>query len=200
MKSNMSRLARNLLAAATVAGALAAATAPALALPTDMSSGLGTSQTVTAKVTVKSIDMATRHVTVVGADGETFTMKVPTAAQNLDQVKVGDIITATYTREVVFAISPANSPLPADTQTTIAARAAKGEIPAGVVANHVVVTGAVIGIDMDAHTLQLVDPQGGQVHTVKVTDPQRQAAMAQLKVGDTITIYVTESLLVALNK
>ena len=173
MKSNLSRLARNALIATVAAGALAAA-APALALPTDMSAGMGSSQTVTAKVTVKSVDLATRHLTVVGAGGETFTMKVPASVQNLPQVKAGDTITATYT-----------------------ARAAKGEVPAAVVANHVVVTGAVVGIDMEAHTLQLVDPQGGQVHTVKVTDPQRQAAMAKLKVGDTITVYVTESLLVA---
>jgi Cu/Ag efflux protein CusF len=196
MKSNLSRLARNALIATVAAGALAAA-APALALPTDMSAGMGSSQTVTAKVTVKSVDLATRHLTVVGAGGETFTMKVPASVQNLPQVKAGDTITATYTREVVFAVSPPNSPLPADTETAIAARAAKGEVPAAVVANHVVVTGAVVGIDMEAHTLQLVDPQGGQVHTVKVTDPQRQAAMAKLKVGDTITVYVTESLLVA---
>ena len=199
MKSNRSRMAPPAIAAAVLAAALGAAATPALALPTGMTAGIGNSQTVTAKVTVKSIDLATRHLTVVGANGETFTMKVPAAVQNLPQVKVGDTITATYTREIVFAISPANSPLPADTETTVAARAAKGEVPAAVVANHVVVTGAVVGIDMDDHTLELVDPQGGQVHTVKVTDPQRQAAMAQLKVGDTISIYVTESLLVAVS-
>ncbi len=198
MKSTASRLARTAFAAAALAGALAVA-APTLALPTDMSAGMGSSQTVTAKVTVKAIDLATRHLTVVGASGETFTMKVPASVQNLPQVKVGDTITATYTREIVFAVSPANSPLPADTETTIAARAAKGEVPAAVVANHVVVTGAVVGLDLDTHTLQLVDPQGGQVHTIKVVDPQRQAAMAQLKVGDTITVYVTESLLVGVS-
>jgi hypothetical protein len=199
MKSNLSRMARNALIATVAAGALAAA-APAFALPADMSAGIGSTQSVTAKVTVKSIDMATRHLVVTGADGQTFAMKVPDSVQNLAQVSVGDQITATYTRETVFALSPPNSALPPDTETAVAARAAKGELPAAVVANHVVVTGAVVGVDLDNHTLQLVDPKGGQVHTIKVTDPQRQQAMAQVKVGDTITAYVTESLLIAVSK
>ena len=107
------------------------------------------------------------------------------------------MINATYKLESEFVISSPNTPLPADTQTVVAARAAKGELPAAVVANHIVVTGAVLSIDKVKHTLKLVDPKGGQVHTIVVSNKDRQQAMQQIKVGDTITAYVTESLLVA---
>ena len=160
---------------------------------------MGNSQTLTAKVTVKSVDLKTRHVTVTAPSGDTFTLKVGKAVHNLAQVKPGDTIHATYTLETEFVLSAPNTPLPDDTQTVVAARAAKGELPAAVVANHVVVTGAVVGIDKAKHTLKLVDPNGGQVHTVVVSNKDRQKAMQQIKVGDTITAYVTESLLIAVN-
>jgi hypothetical protein len=96
-------------------------------------------------------------------------------------------------------LSAPNTPLPPDAETTIAARAAKGELPAGVVANHVVVTGAVVGVDKAGHTLKLVSPQGGEVHTVTVKSPDGLKALDKVKVGDTITAYLTESLLMAAN-
>ena len=124
-------------------------------------------------------------------------MKVGKAVHNLDRIKPGDKIHATYTLETEFVISSPNTPLPADTQTMVVRAPAKGELPAAVVANHLVVTGAVLGIDKTKHTLKLVDPKGGQVHTIVVSNKDRQQAMSQIKVGDTITAYVTESLLVA---
>ncbi len=177
------------------AAALALAAAP-LAAAAQSVGGVGSTQSVSASVTVKSIDLATRHVTVATPSGETFTLKVGPAVQNLDKVKPGDTIKATYERSTVFVLSKPNTALPADTETTIAARAAKGEVPAAVVANHLVVTGAVIGIDQENHTLELVDPQGGQVLKVNVK-PANYADLANVKLGDTITAYVTESLLIA---
>ena len=188
-----------LVAAVALAAGLGIAAAPVAALAQGAVAGIGNSQTLTAKVTVKSVDVATRHLTVTGPSGETFTMKVGKAVHNLAQVKPGDKINATYTLETEFVLSSPNTPLPADTQTVVAARAAKGELPAAVVANHVVVTGAVVGIDKAKHTLKLVDPKGGQVHTIVVSNKDRQKALGQVKVGDTITAYVTESLLVAVN-
>jgi hypothetical protein len=184
---------------AAFAAAITLAAAPVAVLAQGMVAGLGNSQTLTSKVTVKSVDLKTRHVTVVGPTGDTSTMKVGKAVHNLDRIKPGDKIHATYTLETEFVISSPNTPLPADTQTVVAARAAKGELPAAVVSNHLVVTGAVLGIDKAKHTLKLVDPKGGQVHTIVVSNKDRQQAMSQIKVGDTITAYVTESLLVAVN-
>jgi hypothetical protein len=156
----------------------------------------GRSETTTETATIKSIDPATRHLVLTNSSGQNFTLKAPKAMHNFDALKVGDKLTATYSASIEFALSPGRK-LPPDTQTVIAGRAAKGELPAGVVANHIVVTGAVLGIDMQKHTLKVVSPQGGEVHIIDVTEAAGRAAMAKLKVGDYITAYITEGLLLS---
>jgi hypothetical protein len=188
-------------AAAMAAIALAAVSTGASAQDTTAAAnplaGLGSVHKMTTTVTVKSVDPATRHVVVANAAGESFTLKVPPSARNFDQLKAGDKISATYAVETEFALSEPNSKLPQDTETTIAARAAKGQLPAAVVANHMVVTGAVLGINMADHTLKVVSPTGGQVHTIAVTERAGRKAMAKLKVGDYVTAYITEALLIS---
>ena len=61
-----------------------------------------------------------------------------------------------------------------------------------------IVTGAVVGVDLANHTISLVNPSGGMVHTFDVTDPQRQAALKRVKVGDSLTAIGTEAFAVAL--
>jgi Cu/Ag efflux protein CusF len=186
--------------AAVLGAALIGLTAvPTVVLAQGVMPAISRSERETATATVKSIDKATRHLTLTSASGEDFSLKVPDEVQNFDQLKVGDTISATYVRETEIVISAPNAPLPEDTQTVVEARAAKGELPAAAVANHIEVTGAVLGIDMGRHTLRIGSPQGGEVHTVSVVRPDGRAAMAKLKVGDKITVYVTEALLVAAN-
>lgn len=193
-------LLKTVAATSAAAIALALAAAPPVALAQGgMVAGLGNLQKVTAKVKVKSVDAATRHLTVTNAAGETFKVKAPKGMANFSQIKAGDTINMTYARETEFVVSSPNSPLPPDTEAAVAARAAKGELPAAVVANHIVVTGAVLGIDRKNFILKVVDPKGGQVHTIYVRNADRQKALSQVKVGDTITAYVTEALLVSVN-
>ena len=198
MISKTQRLVGRAMAAATMTAAIGVACAPpaALAQSTVASSD---SERVSGVLTVKSVDQPTRHMVVTDASGEEYQLKVPASVRNFDQIKPGQKIKATYTRATEFVISRPNTPLPKDTEASMQARAAKGELPAGAVANHVVVTGAVLGIDMAKHTLKIVSPQGGEVHTIYVRNADRQKAMAKLKVGDTITAYITESLVVAVS-
>jgi exosome complex RNA-binding protein Csl4 len=187
-------------AAATIAIAAAvglAAPCVALAQPAGSVTNL---QQASEKVTLVSIDRATRHIVVRNAAGETASLKVPPEVRNFDNLQPGDTISATYSLETEFALSPPNQPMPKDTQTIIAARAEKGELPAAVVANRMTVTGAVLSVDTQAHTLKVVSPQGGMVHTVAVTSPEGRRLMGQLKPGDKITAYVTESLLISADR
>lgn len=190
--------ARRAAASIAIAAAIGLA-APCLALAQPATS-VTKLQQASEKVTVVSIDRASRHIVVRNASGESATLKVPPEVRNLDQLKPGDTITATYSLETEFALSPPNQPMPKDTQTVIAARAEKGELPAAVVANHMTVTGAVLGVDMQAHTVKVVSPQGGMVHTLAVTSPEGRRLMGQLKPGDKITAYVTESLLISADR
>jgi hypothetical protein len=194
----MQRILRGAAAAAAITLGLGIVAAP-LAVMAKSTVATANGQSVSAKVTVKSIDAATRHLVVASPSGEIMTLKVPTSVRNFSQIKVGDTIKATYTLETEIVISSPNTPLPSDTQAVIAARAAKGELPGAAVANGMVVTGAVLAIDMAKHTLKIVNPKGGEVHTIVVKSADRQRAMAKLKVGDTITAYVMESLVITVN-
>ena len=69
--------------------------------------GAGDTDTVTARATVKSVDMKTRMVTLVGPQGETMTMKAGDQVQNLAQVKPGDVVVARY-----YDLSPTSWHLP----------------------------------------------------------------------------------------
>ena len=61
-----------------------------------------------------------------------------------------------------------------------------------------IVTGTVVGVDLANHTISLVNPSGGMVHTFDVTDPRQQAALKRVKVGDSLTAIGTEAFAVAL--
>jgi hypothetical protein len=49
--------------------------------------GVGETETIAIRATVKAVDMKTRTVTLVGPQGETKTLKVGDQVQNLAQVK-----------------------------------------------------------------------------------------------------------------
>jgi hypothetical protein len=188
---------------AAVAGALALAV-PATAATASAGGGgaivAASGSSVTKTVTIKAINPTTREIDVVDPAGTVSLIKAPASVQNFGQLKVGDKIKATYTLETEFVISEPNKPLPPNTAASVTARAAKGELPAAAVANHIVITGAVLAIDMTKHTIKLVNPKGGEVHTFTVQASERQKAMSKLKVGDYITAYLTESLLISASR
>lgn len=186
-------------ALAAVAAIILISTAPEAAFAQNAKADIGTVESVTGAVTIKSIDPATRRLVVLNDAGEAISMTAPKEIRNFDQLRVGDQITATYTLKTEFVLSAPNTPLPPDTQTVVAARSGKGELPSGVVANQIVVTGAVVGIDAANHRLKIVSPQGGEVHDVKVTSADGLKAFDKVKVGDKITAYVSESLMLAAN-
>jgi hypothetical protein len=174
------------------------ASPPARAQAAGMS-GIGLVDTVTTRATVKAIDLATRTVTLVGPEGETKTLKVSDEVQNLPQVKVGDTVVARYYASVAFVLAPPGTQLPDDSLSLAGARAIPGELPAGVLATRAVLTALVVGVNPVAHTLALVDPTGGRIRTIHVTDPRALQSLTRIKVGDTITAVVSEDVAVAVD-
>lgn len=154
------------------------------------------SHSETSAVTVKAVDVATRHLTIANGAGEIQTVKVPEDFKRLDALNPGDKIKATYTFETDIALAVPGAPLPEDKAKMVGARAVSGT-PAGAVAGQITVTGAILAIDMKRHILKVVSPKGGEVHQIEVTHDDGRAVMAKLKVGDKITVSATESLLLA---
>ncbi len=185
------------VAALTALAAASLSLAPPAAFAKDAPPALVRSEEISDTVTVKAIDKATRHLTLTNGSGETTTIKAPPELTRFDSLKVGDRIKIAYKAEVELVLSAPNAPLPADAAGIVSARARDVSKPGGVAATYMTVTGAVVAIDMAKHTLSIVSPRGGEVHKVSITREDGRAAMAKLKVGDKITAYVTESLLVS---
>jgi hypothetical protein len=160
--------------------------------------GIGSFQTSTARAKVQAIDLATREVTMVGPEGNVFTVHAGDAVHNLDRVKVGDTVVATYYASIMLVLSAPGTQVPDNQVNAAVARAAKGQMPAGALGTKIVVTGTVVAVDLVNHTISLVNPSGGMVHTFDVTDPRRQAALKRVKIGDSLTAVGTEAFAVAL--
>ena len=150
-------------------------------------------------VTVKAIDKPTRHLTLTNGKGETYTLKAPAEFRRFDSLKAGDKIHVTYKAGVEIVLSEPGGVLPKDATGAIALRTRADDTPGAVGATYITVTGAILAIDMAAHTIKIVNPQGGEVHQVAITREDGRKAMSRLKVGDKITAYITESLLLKLS-
>jgi hypothetical protein len=159
--------------------------------------GIGESDTFVLRATVQAIDLPSRMVTLVGPQGNVASLKVGEEVRNLPQVKPGNKVLVRYHGSITYVLSPRGARLPKDTLTAAGTRAAPGQMPAGAAAAKLVVTETVIAADQASHTLQVVNPSGGQVRTVAVVTPEGQQNMKMIKVGDTITAVVSEAVAVA---
>lgn len=158
--------------------------------------GIAHTEDVTARATVKTVDLQTRKVTLETAGGNTIVLKVGDEVRNLPQVRPGDTVIAHYYTSSAYVLAPPGTKLPDDSLTVAGGRAAAGEKPAGAVATKMVVSGLVVGVDRTLHTVSLVDPAGGAIRSVNVVTPEGQQSMKLIKVGDTITAIITEAVLI----
>ncbi|WP_448205658.1 hypothetical protein [Azospirillum sp. sgz302134] len=152
------------------------------------------SEAVTIHAKITALDPATRKVTLTGRSGAPVTV---TAGPNirLEMLKVGDIVDAQYYRSVAFVVSQPGATAPEDEIQQALARPV--DAPGGITMKVTRVSGLVVGIDLGAHSVDLVNPEGGEVFTMNVTNPERQAKLPMLKVGDTITAVISEALAVS---
>ncbi|MGA0264614.1 MAG: hypothetical protein ACO3KY_01865 [Lysobacterales bacterium] len=148
------------------------------------------SQSAQMNAVVEAINMETREVTLRGPQGNAVSMVVGEEARNLDQVEVGDIVSAEYVRSLSIEVLPGDGSEPGAGGLTAAARAEKGEMPAGVVMDTQVVTATVEAIDMEANTFKLKFPDGA-VEQFTARDPKN---LALAEVGDLVVITTTEAL------
>jgi Cu/Ag efflux protein CusF len=188
--------------AALAALALVAAPAASTAQTTQSTSSTPTSTSthVSTTVTVESVDVANRHLTVKLPDGQREVFQVSPEMRRLDEIKPGDKIKATYYAEVAFAIADPGKPLPEDSDTVVGARASKDAAPGALIGRSAVVTGEVLAIDLPNSKVKVVNAKGGEVHDLDVTTPEGKQFLTKLKVGDKVTARVKEALLVSVDR
>jgi hypothetical protein len=147
------------------------------------------SQTMTISAVVEAIDHETRVVTVRKPDGEALTFTASDEARNLDQVKVGDVLTAEYTESVSIEVM-ANDGMEADmAEASAMARTKKGEMPGFAAMDATVITATVEEINLEMNTFKLKGPDGS-VNEYVARNPEN---LKRAAVGDLVVITVTES-------
>ncbi len=147
---------------------------------------------VTSTATVKKIDLQQRVVTLEGASGP-FTVKAGPEVRNLDQVKVGDEVTATYYESIAYEVHKPGDATPGVESAEEVVRAKPGEAPAAAGARVTTVTATITGIDKENGTFTLTSADGQQ-NTVKARNP---ANLDKVKTGDLVEITLSEAVAIS---
>ena len=184
---------RSWITAAGLAGCLCLANAALADEATKPAGAVLSSVAVTATVT--KIDHKTRAVSLKTDGGQEVSFVADPAVKNLDQVKKGDVVTATYTEALAYEVKK-SSKAPG-VESTVAAGAAKlGAKPAAAVGQQTTLTVAIAAIDPNAPSIAFKGPGGG-TRTVKVKDP---AKLQGLSVGDVVDITYAEAIAIKVEK
>ena len=155
---------------------------------------------VNVTATVQAIDQAKREVTLKGPLGNVVTFTVDKRVKRLNEVKVGDDVTADYYVSLALEV---RAPTEEEKQNPVTvleetARAPMGTQPAGGNLREIKVVTTVQGLDLPTRsiTLQGQGPMGYSA-TIRVKDVDK---LKQLHLGDTIVVTYTEALAVSLEK
>ena len=152
--------------------------------------------TVTAKV--QAIDSAKREVTLKGPLGNVVTFAVDERVKRLNEVKVGDEVTADY---YISLAGELRAPTEEEKKSPLtilagAARAPKDTAPAGGALRAFKVVATVIGLDLPTQSLTLEGPLGNS-GTIRAENVDK---LKQLRLGDTVIVTYTEALAISLQK
>jgi hypothetical protein len=148
---------------------------------------------VSARVT--AINKADREVMLLAPDGKKYPVEVGPEAVNFDQIRVGDLVKATVTEELVIFMDDAGAPS-AEGQADVVALAPKGAKPGGVVAQTTQVIGTVVAIDRTKRTAKLRFEDG----TVKTFPVRDDIDLSRHEVGERVVFRVTEMVAISVEK
>jgi hypothetical protein len=139
--------------------------------------------------TVDGVHLPSRTVTLKTNDGRMVPLKVSPEVRNLPQVKKGDTVELDYFEAVEFEVrQPTQEERElAGLGVDLAARAARGEKPAALVAGERVDILTIESIDRRRELITLKGPEG--YVTVKAKYPQN---LKVVKVGDTVVVRTSE--------
>jgi hypothetical protein len=143
---------------------------------------------------VLAVDAANYQVTVEGPDKSQVPIQLTDQAKALHNLKVGDKVDIYVIRSVAYTLdTDVNSDRGVSTKSAITRADKDNPNPGGEAFRQVKVTSKITHIDLKKHEVTLLPPEG-KVKVVKVEDPELQARMKNLKVGQTVDATYTEVL------
>jgi Cu/Ag efflux protein CusF len=146
---------------------------------------------MTAAVTIKAIDPATRSVTLHAENGDEDTFTVGPEVKRFDQLKVGDTIKATYYESLVLQLRKPGAAAP--TTGAVAAGGRLKDVPGGAIGAQQTTSVTVKAVDMNVPSIT-VTTADGRTLTRKIADKKN---LQGVKPGDHIDITYTRGLLIA---
>jgi|KBSSwiS6_1023812.scaffolds.fasta_scaffold11807_2 hypothetical protein len=146
---------------------------------------------VTASVTIKAIDPATRSVTLRAENGDEDTYTVGPEVTRFNQLKVGDTITATYYESLVFQVRKPGDP--AATSGAVAAGGRLEGVPGGAIGTQETTTVTVKAVDMNVPSIT-VTTADGRTLTRKIAEKKN---LEGVNPGDKIDITYSQGLVVS---
>ena len=177
--------------------AVAAATATSFADDTTAAPGKGLheSRKIERKATITAIDPAQRVATLKTEDGNEFELEASPEVTNFDELKVGDMVVATYTQSIGVHIEPAGQASPGIKETA-SATPGPGQAKLG---REVTATLKVESVDVANNMVTLSDGAGRSA-PVDVVDPRARERLKTLKPGEMVVVTYTEALALRLEK
>ena len=163
---------------------------------TDVNQGVDTVEVMKTTATVEKIDLEKRKVTLLLESGKKKTFKVDKGVQNLDEVKVGDKLKISFTEEIIILVGH-SSETPAAGDIQEVGVAPKGAKPGIVMTETSALSAKIVAVDSAKHRVTLLDPDGKK-KTIKMS--KKVTNLDQLKVGETVDMVMSESLVVEIVK
>lgn len=154
---------------------------------------LVTSQTMKISAQVEAIDHKSRVVTLRRPQGDTVTFTASDEARNLDQVSVGDIVTAEYVETLSIEVVANEGMEPESGELSAVARTEKGEMPGVIAVDTQIVTATVEEINLETNTYKLKGPDG-TVNEYVARNPEN---LKRAAVGDLVIMTFTESVAIS---
>jgi Cu/Ag efflux protein CusF len=138
------------------------------------------------------VDLDKHELTLKAENGKEFTINVPDSVSRLDNVKQGDKVRVSFYESLAVSLQKPGEGAPTEQRRTFNERST-GELPSGQMGTQMTTTATIKNIDSGANELTIETPSG-QRNTIQITDPQLQAELKKMKVGDQVTATYTKAL------
>ncbi|MEK7687140.1 MAG: hypothetical protein AAB398_01945 [Pseudomonadota bacterium] len=151
--------------------------------------GVSFSDTVTAQVTVETVDTDTRTVAFSLPNGRTLLLPVADSVKNLDAIDDGSLANVIYTEVVTILNLRQKGP---GSQEARRDQMSKPE-PVDVATGRFTLT--VVAVDLAKNTVSVISGAGGAVRTYSANSIAKQDMLKKIKVGD-VVIGMTTPLMI----
>lgn len=148
---------------------------------------ISVTESITVRATIEAIDKPNRIVTFKGPQGNLFKVKADESVKRFDELKVGDVVSATYSESIAVHIRKPGDPAP-DKERVIVRPQVR---PGTKVEDIQTMTVTVEAIDRTTPSVTVKD-ESGSVNTYHVSDVSR---LEGVNVGDKVDIYYTVAIL-----